>query len=377
MTRATYFATCAPGVEAVLHDEIRALRFAKVERQVGGVRFEGTRQDAWRANLWLRSAVRVLERVVRFEARDDTELYARASDVDWSRALTASGRLWVDAQTRESELDHSRFIEQRVKDAIVDQLRAADGSRPAVDRDDPDLRVHVHVFRNRVTLSLDTSGASLHKRGWRRFQGRAPLAENLAAALVLASGWNQRAPLVDPFCGSGTILIEAALLAGNAPPGGLRSFGFERWPGHDHAGFDALRQEALAGVRYPKKLRLYGADRHAEIIVGARQNVEAAGLGDVIQLDVCSAADFPFKSGWNAWIVSNLPYGERVSAGQDVAALYREFGRRLRESCAGYNVTLLSGSDVLSRALELENAERVSVLNGGLECERLTATIAR
>ena len=192
--RTTFFVTCAPGVEPILHGEARGLGFARVERQVGGIRFEGTMQDAWRANLWLRTAVRVLRRESRFEAASESALDAGVSAVDWSRFLRPDGLLWVDAQTRESGLDHSHFIAQRVKDAIVDQVRAADGTRPTVERDGADVRVHLHLFRDRATLSVDTSGASLHRRGWRTAQGRAPLAETLAAAVVLQSSWDRRSP---------------------------------------------------------------------------------------------------------------------------------------------------------------------------------------
>src|SRR5438105_4948511 len=203
--RAEFFVTCAPGIEPILHGEIRALKLSKVERQVGGVRFEGTSRDAWRANLELRTAVRVLRKLARFEARDESALYAGVASLDWSRFLRPDGRLRVDAHSKESALEHTLFVEQRTKDAIVDALRAQHGTRPSVDLEDPDLGVYVHLFRDRCTVLVDTSGDSLHKRGWRKFQGRAPLAETLAAAVVLASGWDRRAPLLDPFCGSGTI----------------------------------------------------------------------------------------------------------------------------------------------------------------------------
>ncbi|MEO2237202.1 MAG: THUMP domain-containing protein, partial [Candidatus Poseidoniia archaeon] len=180
------------------------------------MRFEGGMLDAWRANLWLRTAVRILWRLEQFEALDDDALYTAVRKIDWTRFVGPEGSICVSAQTRDSLLDHSRFIEQRTKDAIVDDLRDRTGARPNVDRDSADLNIHIHIFNNRVTLSIDTSGASLHKRGWRRYQGRAPLAETLAAGILQLSGWDQRSPLVDPFCGSGTFLVEAALAAFDA-----------------------------------------------------------------------------------------------------------------------------------------------------------------
>ena len=257
--RSVFFATCAPGVEPVLHAEVRALKLAKSECQVGGVRFEGEVADGWRANLWLRTAVRVLQRVARFPALDGDALYDGVAGVEWSRFVTPAGTLVVDAQARASALDHTQFIAQRVKDAVVDQLRARSGQRPSVDKDDPDLRIHLHLYRDRATLSVDTSGASLHKRGWRRYQGPAPLSETLAAAIVLLSGWDRRAPLLDPFCGSGTILVEAASLAAGLAPGRFRRFGFERWPNHDPAGYAVLRDRVAAAGRSANKVIVLGS----------------------------------------------------------------------------------------------------------------------
>ena len=396
----TFFVTCAPGIEPTLHAEMRALRFGRVERQVGGVRFEGSLTDAWRANLWLRTAVRVLMRVSRFEARDADQLHRGASAIEWSRFLRSDGTFVVDAQSSESALDHTLFVEQRVKDAVVDQFRTASGARPSVSKDSPDLAIHVHLFKDRCTISADTSGESLHKRGWRKFQGRAPLAETLAAALVLESGWDRRSPLVDPFCGSGTILIEAALVAANVAPGLFRErFGFERWPGHDELAWQRFRErvraqastpavvESFAPARSPSSSRapksattampiLRGFDANADTIAGAMENVRSAGFGDVIELAVQHAGDFAPKRGWNAWIVANPPYGERVGEERDLVPLYERFGRTLRERCAGYHVALLSGNPKLTRALGLAPERRLAWKNGAIDCECLVFDLA-
>ncbi|HED64173.1 MAG TPA: RNA methyltransferase [Planctomycetes bacterium] len=366
-----FFATCAPGIEPVLHAEARELGLSGVERQVGGVAFRGTMRDAWRANLWLRTSIRVLLRVARFHARDDDELYRGAGEVAWERFLAPHGTLLVDARTRESALDHTHFIEHRVKDAVVDRFRTRTGERPSVDRADPDLRINTHLFRDRVTISVDTSGHSLHRRGWRVRQGRAPLAETTAAALVLASGWNRRAPLLDPFVGSGTIPIEAARIAAGAPPGGRRSFSFERWPGHDQRAFAALRADAVGRARLPNKLRLLGWDADGTRIEEARENLESAELTGRIVFESADARDFSPRPGWNAAIVTNPPYGERIGASDDLVALYRDFGSLLRERSVGSSLTLLSGNPTLSRALDFPAAERTPMINGGLECERI------
>jgi len=364
----TLFATCTPGLEPVLLDEVRRLGVGGVEQQVGGVHFRGELADAWRANLLLRSAVRVLLRLERFEARDGDDLYRAVAERDWRPYLRPGGRLWVQVQARESALDHSRYAAQRVKDAIVDQLRAPDGTRPTVEREGADLRVHLHLWRERATLSLDTSGESLHKRGWRRAQGRAPCPENLAAALVLASGWDGRAPLIDPFCGSGTVLVEAAWIAAGRAPGSLRArFGFETWPCHAAAAYARVREQALAALRPRGKPRLVGSDRDPARVAEARANARAAEVDAQIELAVADALDLAPRAGWNAWIVSNLPFGERVGRASDLLALHVELGRILRARCAGYRATLLVGDARLADALALPEHARRTVLHGGSE----------
>lgn len=374
--RYTLFATCAPGVEAVLHSEIRPRRFARVERQVGGVRFEGTIEDAWRANLHLRTAVRILLRLGRFQARGGDALYRGVQEIDWRRFIAPRGSLVVSAQTKDSALDHSLFIEQRTKDAIVDQFAARDGVRPSVDKESPDAFVHVHLFHDRCTVSVDSAGAALHKRGWRCVQGRAPLAETLAAAMVLMSGWDGRAPLIDPFCGSGTILIEAALIGMRVPPGMFREeFGFERFPGHDADAWRRMCDKASDEIQPPRKLTLLGGDRDAKAIEGARENLAAAGLADHVDVRVADALSTELRPGWNGWIVTNPPYGERVASDVALTTLYRKFGELLTERAGGYRLALLSGNPELSRALGLRVTGIDELSNGAIRCELLRLRI--
>jgi len=373
--RHVFFVPCAKGLEPVLHEEVRALRLARVERQVGGVRFEGTLADAWRANLELRTAVRVLWRLARFPAPDGDALHAGVSTVDWSTLVAPEGTLWVDAQVRDSALTHSLFVSQRTKDAVVDQLLARTGRRPSVERESPDLCLHVHLYRDRATLSVDTSGDSLHKRGWRRAQGRAPLAETLAAGIVALSGWEARGPLLDPFAGSGTIVIEAGLMAARVAPGLLRSFAFERLPGHDARAFAALKQTLAERRALPKKLRIHGSDSDPTRIEEARANVAAAGLEDLVTLEVADAREFAPRRGWDATVVANPPYGERLGDAARLVPLYRAFGERLRERGAGFALALLTSSSEHERALAIRGLSRVALQNGGLECTLLQGRI--
>jgi len=369
------FATCAPGLEPLLHQELSALRLAKVERQVGGCYFEGDEAEIWRANLCLRTAVRVLVRLSRFQATDADALYEGVAAEDWSRFLEPGGTLRVDAKVKQSKLDHSQFVTQRVKDAIVDQFQARHGMRPSVDKDEPDLRVGIHLFHDRVTLQVDSSGHSLHRRGWRRAQGRAPLAETLASALLLSSSWNQKAPVLDPFMGSGTVLVEAALLAAGAAPGLTRPrFGFEAWQGHDGDGYAKYRAELEAARRPLGKLRLVGRDLDGERMDDVRANLESAGFdpdAKNFDLAVGDALEFPFKPGWNALVATNPPYGQRVGDLADLVPLFQKLGRKLRAEASGYELALLSGDPQLAAALNLPELTRTPILNGAIECELL------
>jgi 23S rRNA G2445 N2-methylase RlmL len=367
--RETFFASCAPGLEPFLLREVRALRLARAEGQPGGVQFSGTLSDARRANLWLRTASRVWLRLARFPASDADELYRGVRTVDFSRFLAADGTFSVTARIRRCRLDHEVFASQRVKDAVADAFREKHGSRPSVDLDHPALHLHAHMLEDRCALLADTSGESLHMRGWRRFQGRAPLKETLAAGCVLASDWDGRAPLLDPFCGSGTILVEAALIAGGMAPGRYREdYGFTRWPCHDAGAFSAEWAAARAAGAVPKKLVLLGRDRSSEAVAGAILNVEAAGLAGAISIEEGDATEMAPRKGWNAWVVTNPPYGERVGDRRDLPALYRRFGAFLRERCAGFTAAVLGAEEGLFEELTLKGAGGVSLKNGDIDC---------
>lgn len=365
--RDALFATCARGLEELLEAELCELGLARVERRAGGVAFQGTRADVWSVNLRSALAIRVLQQVAQFQAPDAEALRAGVARVDWQRFVRPDGTLSVRAHARESALDHTMFVAQCTKDGIVDRLRADTGTRPDVDKDDPELRVVVHLAGDRCRVSVDTTGDSLHLRGWRRYQGRAPLAETLAAGLVRLSGWNRRAPLLDPFCGSGTILVEAALWAAGAAPNAQReSFAFQRLPDHDARAFEAFRAPLRRTPELPRKLRLWGGDLEPRHVEGARENLDAVGLAEQVELEVADARDFAPRPGWNAWVVSNLPYGERVGEARAVEALLDDFGRALRERCAGYTATLLCGSPALADRLRLPGAEQRDFENGGI-----------
>jgi putative N6-adenine-specific DNA methylase len=365
--RHEHFVTCARGLEPLLHAELKALKFGNIERQVGGVQFTGTALDAARANLELRTAIRVLRRVATFAAADEASFHAGAKSVPWEQWIR------IDATTSDSRLDHTHYLEQLAKDAICDRFRESSGARPSVDLDDPVLPVRVHLSKDRCKLLLDTSGDSLHKRGWRVHQGKAPLAETFAAALVLHSGWDLRSPLVDPFCGSGTILVEALLKALDWSPGLFRKrFAHERWKDHDAAAMARLRAE-LEARRKPAssvqgRLQVVGRDASATALDEARANLRAAGLVDLVRLEQGRAEDWRPKRGWNAWLVSNPPWGERIGDERAARAMLEALGHALRQDGTGWTACVLSGNPELERAMGLGGAPFATWHNGGIEC---------
>jgi 23S rRNA (guanine2445-N2)-methyltransferase / 23S rRNA (guanine2069-N7)-methyltransferase len=322
--------------------------------------------------LGLRTAIRVLSRVGRFRARDADELYQGAMRVDWSRFLGPEATIAVRGHARDSALDHTLFIAQRVKDAVCDQERERSGTRPSVDKSSPTLRIHAHIYRDRCTLSVDTSGDSLHRRGWREIQGRAPLSESLAAALLMASEWDGRQPLLDPFCGSGTFLVEGAWMAMDRAPGLDRSFAFEAWPGHDKGGLAALREELRARVKPLGKRVIWGGDSDRKMVEAAEHNLERAGLADQVRLEVCNARSFSPRHGWNAQVITNPPFGERVSDERRLVKVYEDFGEALREHAQGFRVSLLSGSLNLEHCLGMPKPTSwMDIKNGALDCRLL------
>jgi putative N6-adenine-specific DNA methylase len=365
-----FFATAARGTEGALRDELRALRLPDVRAERGGVRFGGERDDALRAALWSRVAVRVFWKVAECGARDHDELYAGVREgFDWPRVLDARRTLAVRASVRDGTLKHSGFVALRVKDAIVDVLRDRTGARPSVDRDDPDVAVFVHIVRDRATVYLDVGGGSLHVRGYRRSAGRAPLKETLAASVLRIGGWDRRRPLADPMCGSGTFVIEAAQWARQVAPGILRArFGAERWVDHDArwaVAVEAMRAEARdRALSFGQVPPIYGGDADPRAIATARANARRARVADVVKLAVADVAALgPADPPGHVFL--NPPYGVRLSAGEDLS---RHVARALRR-LEGHRVTALVADRSLERAMRpLRPVQEHALWNGDIEC---------
>ena len=360
------FATAAAGTEGALRDELRAHRFRGVRADRGGVHFEGDLAEAGRACLESRVAVRVLVSLGAFPAPDERALYDGARAIDWSPWLTPRHTLAVSSVARASKLFHTKFLAQKTKDAIVDQLRDRHGARPSVDADDADVRVFLHLVKDRATIFLDASGESLHRRGWRTSVGEAPLKETLAAACLRLSEWDRARPLLDPMCGSGTLAIEADLWARDVAPGLLRPrFGLERWAAHDDALARAMkdaRERARARVRSsgpaiaasdvdPRALELAQANARR---AGARVRFETRHVRDV-------AVDAP------SLVITNPPYGERLAAPR---GLYEDMGAALGR-LRGSRVALLTSDPRLADAMRRRPARWQALFNGGLEVRLL------
>jgi putative N6-adenine-specific DNA methylase len=356
----------------VLADELGALGAHQVTPASGGVAFAGDRALLYRANLWLRTANRVLVPLAEGSCRSAEELYRLARGLDWPARLTPQMTVAVEAAVRDSTLAHSRFVEQKTKDAIVDAVREATGRRPSVDVAFPSLRVHVRLLRDRATLSLDASGRSLHERGYRVAGGPAPLKETLAAAVVLLSGWQPALPLVNPMCGTGTLAIEAALVAAGRPPGLGRRFGFETWRDLDRALWQRVQKQAERSPAPPFGAPILASDQDARAVAATRRNVTAAGVAERVHVERCAAEQVHVPAGLPPGVILvNPPYGERLGDEGRLAPLYRALGDAWKQRFDGWTAWILTGNPRLAGAVGLRPSRRIPLFNGPIECRLL------
>jgi len=366
-----FFATAAKGLEEVLAGELRAMGASEVQPGTGGVHFSGSRTDGYRACLWLRSANRVLQPIVSFPCHTADQLYEGVRNCPWEEFLTPDMTLALDASVRDSALTHSRYVALKGKDAIVDRLRDHYGRRPDVDPAAPDLPVNLHLAGNRCTVSLDLAGEGLHRRGYRLERTIAPLRETLAAGLLLLSGWDGTTAFADPMCGSGTLPIEAALLATRTAPGLARSFAFQKWPSFDARSWQALRDEAHQ-LRRPAAAPILGADRDLRALRAADDNASrlpAATASTIIWKRTAFAAlQPPAPSGV---LLFNPPYGERLNGNESLENLYRSIGDTLKQRWTGWTAWLLTGNLAAAKCIGLKATRRIPLWNGPLECRLL------
>jgi putative N6-adenine-specific DNA methylase len=366
-----YFATCARGIEPVLAGALRDLGADAVEPGRGGVHFSGDQALLYRANLWLRTAIRVLWPILEAKVESPDDLYDAVRSMDWSRYLTPAHTLAVDCNVRDSRITHSKYAALRTKDAICDQFVERCGSRPSVDVDEPMVAFNLHIYRDQAVLSLDSSAESLHKRGYRPILTKAPLNEALAAALILLTGWKGEA-FADPLCGSGTLPIEATWLATRRPPGLTRKrFGFQGWMNFDIDLWLELRDEARRGVRKELTAPIIGSDVRGDAILFSRRNAKAAGVGHLVRFDVRDIRDFQPPAGLPGTILCNPPYGERIGDELDLKRLYRTLGEVFGQRCSGWRVFVFAGNAQLARWIGLTPVEQVPLFNGKIPCRLL------
>jgi putative N6-adenine-specific DNA methylase len=382
-------AVLPPGLEAMGADELAALGASAVQPLRRAVRCRLDRAAFYRVHLQARLPFRVLRELAVFPCRNRDDLHEGVQRAaDWNRWLPPQTSLRVDASGSLPGLNHSHYTALQVKNALIDWQRRQWGERSSIDLDDPDLSLHLHLSPGgpgseaHATISLDGSGGSLHRRGYRSRMGLAPLKENLAAGLIALSGWDGTVPLVDPLCGSGTLLIEAACRALALPAGLMRdgggawrprTFGFERWPDFDPQLFqEEVRQaEAALGAAPSRALPpLVGRELDPTVLEQARENAEAAGLATRITLESGDLRDLMPPAG-PGLVVCNPPYGERVGETDALAALYADLGALLKERFSGWTLWLLSGNPELTGALRMKASRRIPVSNGGIDCRWL------
>lgn len=371
MDQNNFFATAPKGVEHVLAEELQNLEITVTAIEKGGVRFNGNTATYYRANLWLRTANRILMPITEFFCETPQHLYDGVRTINWLRWLTPDMTLAVDCNVRDSGITHSGFAALKTKDAIVDCIRDKSGRRPSVDTLDPDLRINIHLLRNHCTVSLDTSGTGLDKRGYRLDTGEAPLRETLAAALVDLSGWDGTVPLLDPMCGSGTIPIEAALKASRCPPGLIRKkYGFQRWPDFDRTLWQKLVKDAAEQILETLPAPILGYDISARAIENAGKNCRRAEVESMVTFAKGDISDLT-PPGPPGIIVFNPPYGARLDEEELLKPLYKKIGDVLKQRCKGYTAYLFTGNQELSKCIGLKATRRVVLYNGPIECRLL------
>ena len=360
------------GLEELLAGEIEAIGGRNIRKSTRVVFFSGDKEILYRANFQLRTALRILKPFFDFRAKNEDELYKGAYSFDWSILLSENMTFAIDGVLNSPYFNHSKYIALKVKDAIADQFRARKGIRPSVDTDNPDIRINLHISGDKCTLLLDSSGESLHKRGYRSRASPAPLNEILAAGMIMLSGWDRKSPFIDPMCGSGTIPIEAAMMAHNIPPGIYRKqFAFEKWPDFDDKLFGKIFNED-----YPEPVlspSISGSDISPQVIAMARRNAKNAFLNKKIDFTISSFEEM-LPSGEGGIVLFNPPYGERLKK-DNIKAFHTLIGDILKKNYTGYTAWILSSNLEALKYTGLRTENKIVLYNGPLECRLVKYSI--
>ncbi len=359
-----FFASCPRGLEPLLARELGALGISGAAAVPGGVAFRGGWDACYSANLWSRVASRILWRIAEFDYRNEQDVYAATKAIDWPRFFALERTIRVNVTAQKSPLKSLEFATLRIKDAVCDRFREATGKRPSVERTFPDVRVHAFLESSHSTLYLDTSGEPLFKRGWRADAAEAPLRENLAAGIVMLTGWTPEEPLLDPMCGGGTMIVEAAAMARGRPPGGRRRFGFERLRAFDGALWQRIQKEEKSSPANPE---LFASDNNPAALKAARRNFAAAGIERWVSVEQADALErsAPAPAGV---MVMNPPYGERLGSAEELARFYPLLGNHLKKHFAGWRCYIFTADLRLPKLIGLAPSARIPLWNGALEC---------
>ena len=353
------------GLEEILMEELIALGASNVEPGNRMVSFYGDKAMMYKANISLRTALRILKPIEKFTAYDPENLYDIIREIDWSKYMSVDNTFAVDATVNSDDFTHSRFVTYRIKDGIADYFRDKTGRRPSVSVANPDFLFNVHIDGDRVTISMDSSGEPLSKRGWRVDTTKAPLNEVMAAGIILKTGWRGDCDFADPMCGSGTFLVEAALIAGNINPGIFRAqFGFEKWPDFDADPFEEIYNDDSAERDF--NFKSYGGDIDPEAVSVARANIRNARVEDMIDLTCRPFADWT-ENGEPGVLVMNPPYGERLRP-ENMVELYKGIGTTLKRNFAGWHAWILGLNKEDFDNIGLKPTQKIPMLNGSLEC---------
>ncbi len=355
------------GLEGVLAEELKGIGAQNIKEVNRAVEFEGDKEILYKANLLLRTAIRILLPIHRFTASNVQELYDEVKKFDWSTIMSVNETLAIDPVVFSEIFTHSQYVSLKMKDAIVDQFREKVGTRPSVDVENPSVRLVIHIAKESATISMDSSGESLHKRGYRTGVHKAPLNEVLAAGMVLLSGWDKKMPLIDPMCGSGTVLMEAVMFAKNYPPGlHKKSFGFMGWNDYDVALWNKVVEEAKENITHPR-LKVFGSDSDIKSIDMARESALNFRLNRDINFSVSSfeKLDPNYPKGM---IIVNPPYGERLMKEKDISDFYRMIGNQLKQTFTGYDAWVITSDKAALKSVGLKALEKIRLYNGGLEC---------
>ena len=365
-----FFAPCPRGLEAILSADLEALGAQQVRSAEGGVHFTGDWPLCYRANLENRIASRILWRVKETQYRTEQDIYQAVFDLHWQRWFDVTHTIRVNTTAIRCPLKSLEFITLKVKDAVCDRFRAHCNERPSVDTLDPDVRIHVFIEDNRLMLYLDTSGDALFKRGVRSHTNIAPLRENLAAGILRLMKWQPGTPLLDPMCGSGTFLIEAAQMSLNIQPGIARGFAFEKLKNFDAAKWTGMREQAIAAQLPAKPLELYGSDLYGDALKAASRNLEEAGLSECVQLKQANILEISAPAD-HGMLVANLPYGERMGELDELAELYPKLGDALKKKFGGWTAYLFTADKAILKLMRLSPSRRIPLFNGAIECRLL------